>query len=207
MTQLRHLFTGFFIALFMLVSAGTITAAAQDMTPQETEAIHNELRALRDRAVAALKARDPDALMNELTDDIAFTAMNNEVVHGKQAAVEYYERMMEGASSIVQEMDVSVEPDVMSLLYGDGKTAVSTGDSVAYFKIRGGLEFTAPLRWTATLVDEGDGWKIASMHFSSNIFDNPIDAGIARYLWLLLGAAALIGLVVGFLLGRLRRAR
>ncbi|MCG6856924.1 MAG: nuclear transport factor 2 family protein, partial [Salaquimonas sp.] len=203
----KQFFAGIFITFLMIFFAGTITAAAQDLTPQQTEAIHNELRALHDRAVAAMKARDPNALMAEMTDDVAFTAMNNEVVHGKKAAMEYYNKMMEGASSIVQDMDVTVEPDVLSLLYAGGQAAVSTGDSTAHFKIRGGLEFTAPLRWTATLVHQVDGWKIASMHFSANIFDSPVEAGIAKYLWLIIAVAVFAGLFLGFLAGRMRRAR
>lgn len=180
-------------------------ATAQELTASQTEAIHNELRAVRDRAVTAIKDRNADALMAELTDDIAFTAMNNEAVHGKEAAKAYYQRMMSGASSIVEDMSVTIEPDILSDLHNTGESAISTGDSVAYFKIRGGLEFTAPLRWTASLVHDGGSWKIAAMHFSSNIFDNPVEKGISKYLWLILSVAGLIGLVVGLVLGRIRR--
>ena len=73
-------------------------------------------------------------------------------------------------------MSVTIEPDILSNLHNSGESAISTGDSVAYFKIRGGLEFTAPLRWTASLVHDSGSWKIAAMHFSSNIFDNPVEA-------------------------------
>ncbi|MFZ2099460.1 MAG: nuclear transport factor 2 family protein [Oricola sp.] len=202
----KHISAFLLIAFSLFPIAGTTGASAQDLTARQTETIHNELRALRDRAVAALQARDTDALMAELTEDIAFTAMNNEVVHGKQAAIEYYLRMMNGAASLVEDMSVTIEPDILSNLHVGGQSAVSTGDSIAYFKIRGGLEFTAPLRWTANLVHQDDGWKVASVHFSSNIFDNPVSAGISKYLWLILAAAGIAGLVIGYLLGRLRRA-
>lgn len=207
MPHLKKAFAFLSVALVLFLAAGTPASFGQELTQQQAESIHNELRALRDRAVEALKARDAGALMAELTDDIAFTAMNNEVVHGKQAAMEYYERMMNGAASIVEDMSVTIEPDILSNLHAGGLSAVSTGDSVAYFRIRGGLEFTAPLRWTASLVRQDDGWKIAAMHFSANIFDNPVSAGISKYLWMFLAAAGLVGLVLGFLIGRMRRAR
>ncbi len=173
------------------------------------EAIHNELRALRTRAVEAVNRRDAEALLAEMTDDVVFTAMNNEVVRGRADARAYYDRMLGGAARVIEDMRITVEPDALSVLHNNGESAISTGNSEAYFKIRGGLEFTAPLRWTAGLVREGGAWKIASMHFSANVFQNPVDAGIRRYLWLMLvvaGAAGLlIGGVLGLVLGRRRR--
>lgn len=180
-------------------------ALAQQPTPEQAEAIHTELRALKDRAIAAIKDRKPDALFGDLTEDIAFTAMDNVPVHGKTEAKAYYDRMMNGASSVVQDMSVTLEPDVLSALHNNGQSAVSTGNSTAYFKLRGGLEFSAPLRWTASLVNEGGAWKVASAHFSANMFENPIDSGIRKYLYLMLAAAGLVGLVLGFIFGRSRR--
>lgn len=191
---------------FLLFAMGVAPQSrAQQLTEQQTQAIHNDLRALRDRALAAIKDRNADALFAELTDDVAFTAMDNVPVHGKAEVKAYYDRMMSGASSVVQDMNITLEPDILSVLHNNGTTAVSTGNSIAWFKLRGGLEFTAPLRWTATLVNEGGGWKVASAHFSANMFENPIDTGIRKYLYPMLGLVGVIGLVIGFLVGRVRR--
>lgn len=200
--EMRWTIRSLAVALAMFLAA---PALAQQPTPQQAEAIHNELRALRDRAVAAIKSRQEDALFADLTDDIAFTAMDSVPVHGKAEAKAYYDKMMSGAASIVEDMNITIEPDILSNLHNGGALAVSTGNSTAYFKLRGGIEFTAPLRWTATLVNEGAGWKVASAHFSANMFDNPIDAGIKRYLYLMLGAAGLVGLIIGYFVARLRR--
>lgn len=200
---MTRVFRSLVVALVFAIFAGP--SIAQQPTPEQAEAIHNELRALRDRAVAAIKDRKPDVLFNELTEDVAFTAMDNVPVHGKAEAKAYYDKMMSGASSIVQDMSITIEPDVLSALHNNGQSAISTGNSTAYFKLRGGLEFTAPLRWTAALVNDGAGWKVASAHFSANMFDSPIDTGIRKYLYLMLGAAGLVGLVIGFIFGRSRR--
>ncbi|NSX53782.1 nuclear transport factor 2 family protein [Parasulfitobacter algicola] len=187
------------ITILLIVLAAPLSAQNTD------EAIHNEIRAMKDRTIAALDARDVDALMNELSDNVYFTAMNNEAVHGKPAAREYYDRMMAGADSVVTDMAVTFDPDVLSALYVDGNSAVSTGFSKASFKMRGGLEFDVPLRWTAALARIDGEWKITGMHFSSDIFNNPISGEIMKYLWLFLTIAAVIGLLIGFLLGRKRR--
>ena len=194
-------------ALAALLLLFCTAAFAQDAGGDE--AIHNELRALRTRAVEAVNRRDAEALLAEMTGDVVFTAMNNEVVRGRADARAYYDRMLGGAARVIEDMRITVEPDALATLHNNGESAVSTGNSEAYFKIRGGLEFTAPLRWTAGLVRENGAWKIASMHFSANVFQNPVDAGIRRHLPLMLavagGAGLLIGGAFGLVLGRRRR--
>lgn len=173
-------------------------ALAQD------EAVHDEIRAMRDRAIAAFEARDVEALFAELDDRVLFTAMNNETVAGKEAMTTYYARMMDGAESLVTGLQVAFETDALATLVAGNQAAVATGTVVAAFKMRAGQEFTVPLRWTAALSRDSGGWKIVALHFSANIFDNPIDAALRKYLWLMLAAAVVVGLAVGLLLRRRR---
>ena len=67
------------------VLVALMTLVAPDASAQKApspEQIHNELRALKDRAVDAVNKRNRDALLRELAPNITFTAMDNEVVHG-----------------------------------------------------------------------------------------------------------------------------
>lgn len=193
------------LPVVLIFGAGSIPAAAQNMNAAQTEAVHEELRALLKRSVSAMEQKNPEALMAELSDDVVFTAMNNELVDGKAAALQYYQRMMDGSSSIVEDLELTVVPDIKSKLHNNGESAIAVGTSMATLKLRGGIEFTAPLRWSAGLVRDGKDWKIASLHYSGNIFENPIDTGLRKYLWLMLGGAGIIGLIIGFLMGRRRR--
>src|SRR5215468_8812445 len=167
------------LALLMVCALGAAAAQAQAPRPSD-EALHNELRALKDRAVAAVNKRDPDALMKELDPNVAFTAMNNEVVHGIAEAKAYYQKMLVGAARIVQDMSLTAEPDRPADIYENGTVAVATGTSNAHFKLSAGPEFDVPLRWTATLRRANDKWAIAGMHFSANMFDNPMMSALER---------------------------
>ncbi len=202
--MVRNMFKVMVLALAVIFAAPIPSVLAQ--TAEQDAAIHDDIRAMRDRAIAAFAARDADALLVELSENVYFTAMNNEAVHGKPALRDYYARMLNGADGLVQDMSVEFESDVLSALYDDGTAAVATGTADAAFKMRAGLEFKLPLRWTAALVKEGGAWKIAGMHFSANIFDNPLDTGLRKYLWLMLGGAGILGLIIGVLIGRRRRA-
>jgi ketosteroid isomerase-like protein len=171
------------------------------------EALHAELRALKDRAVAAVNKRDADALMRELDPNIAFTAMNNEVVHGIDEAKAYYQKMLVGAARIVQDMSLTAEPDRPADIYANGTMAVATGTSNAHFKLAAGPEFDVPLRWSATLRRANDKWAIAGMHFSANMFENPILSAMERSIkWIAIGTGV-VAILVGFFAGRWSRRR
>lgn len=187
----------FFRALVcaILLALGS-PALAQD------EAVHDEIRALRDRAIASFEARDAEALLADLDDRVIFTAMNNETVTGKDQLRDYYARMMDGSAGLVSDLQVTFETDALATLLAGNQAAVASGSVIAAFKMRAGPEFTVPLRWTATLAQEAGTWKIVALHFSANIFDNPIDTALRRYLWLILAAAVAIGLVAGLFLRR-----
>jgi uncharacterized protein (TIGR02246 family) len=179
-------------------------AAPAGMTPEEAAA-HNALRALRDRLVAAVNAKDPDAILTDLDDDVLFTAMNNEVVHGKDEARAYYAKMLVGSQRIVEDMSLTVAVDDLSILMADGQVALAAGSSVANFDMMVGESFEVPLRWTATLRNTEGGWKVAAIHFSANMFDNPLMSGFQTFAYALAGGLGLLGLLLGWLIGRRRK--
>jgi ketosteroid isomerase-like protein len=190
------------IFLFLLTLAAMLPAHAAE----NDTAIHDEIRAFKGRMLEAIQRRDIDAMLAMTTDEVAFTAMDNVPLHGKKEVRAYYSRMMEGAESIVTDMQITLEPDVLSALYDDGQVAVSTGDSTVSFKLRAGLEFTAPLRWTTAMIRDHGEWKIASAHFSANMFDNPLEGFVKKYVWAIVAIALGLGLIAGFWVGRRKRS-
>ncbi len=185
-------------------SPAPAAAAPAGMTPEEAAA-HKGLRGLRDRLVAAVNAKDPDAIEADLDEDILFTAMNNEVVHGKNEARAYYAKMLVGSRRIVEDMSLTVDVDDLSILLADGEVAMAAGSSVAKFDMMVGDSFEVPLRWTATLNNTDKGWKVASIHFSANMFDNPLMAGFRTFAYALAGGIGVLGLIIGWLIGRRRK--
>jgi ketosteroid isomerase-like protein len=199
-----------FLTLLLTVPAFNVAVAAAQNSNQASspadEAIHTQLRALKDRAIAAVDRRDIDALLAETDQNVVFTPMDNEVAHGRKAVRAYFEKMMTGDSRIVQDFFVTFEPDAPSVLYNSGNNAVSVGSSKAHFKLARGLEFDIDGRWTADLAKENDKWLITAFHYSVDMFDNPLLSAAKRMIWYVGIGTALTGLVIGFLVGR-RRTR
>jgi ketosteroid isomerase-like protein len=185
----------------MLLTMSLNPACAQTA---DEEALHNELRALKDRLTTALNNNDIEAALQETSPNVVFTAMNNDVAHGHDELRGYFERMMKGDSRIVDELKVSFEPDQLSTIYG-GTNAIAVGSSKAHFKLAQGLEFDVDGRWTADLVKEGGKWQLSAIHYSVNMFDNPLLNNAKNLAWMVGAGAAVIGLLVGYFAGRMRR--
>jgi len=184
-----------------------IAAQAQSTKPDSEAAIHEELRAVKQRLVDAVNKKDADALFAEMSPDVRFTAMNNDHVHGIKEGRAYYDRMMSGANKFLNDLTMTSEVDDLAKLYADNRIAVATGVSNTHFDIRGGLAFDVPLRWTATLEQTSGKWKLAAVHFSADVSSNPLlSAATVFWKWVAAGAAV-ICLLAGFLIGRIRRKK
>ena len=201
------------LLLALLAAAPTVAdtqtdpaAALQTRQNPDSEALHNELRALRDAMQQALNQRDLDTLLAHVADDVVFTTMNGDRVHGKDGIRAYYDKMLGGANPVVQSIEAEFSVEELSHLY-HGNTAVAFGSSSDRYRLTGGETWTVEPKWSATLVRQDGRWLIADFHYSVNMFDNPVLAAQRK---LLLGggaAAALAAAAAGFLLGRRGRKK
>jgi ketosteroid isomerase-like protein len=191
--------------LLATVGMLAVLAGAGHSTGQPVEdPLHAELRLLRDDLVDAVNKRDVPRLLKHLHPDVVVTWQNAEVSRHPEGVRAYLARMLEGPNRIVDSFTTAVAVDELTILYG-GDSGISFGSTQDHFSLRGGQSFDLTSRWSATLVRHEDRWVIASFHASTNLFDNPLLTG-AKRLAMGLGAGALIvGVLVGWLVGRRRR--
>src|SRR6266704_6398589 len=166
------------IAAVVLLCLAALPVSSQAPPPKD-EAVHNELRALRDGLIDAMNKGDIDRELAYLHPNVVVTWHNAEVSRGRDGVRAYLTRMLSGPNRIVSSYSASVEVDELTILYG-GNTGVSFGSAVEHFKLNNGTTLDMPARWSATLVKEGDKWLVASLHASDNLFDNPLLAMAKR---------------------------
>jgi len=170
------------------------------------EQVHDELRILRERMFEAYEKRDLDALLEDCSEDIVITWQNGDRNLGHDEFRAFYTKMMSGENAIVKDISTTFAVDDTSILYGED-TAIARGTVNDRFTLANGSEFLLRSKWTATVVQVEDSWKVASFHVSASIFDNPILEKAKNSLVFASGIGALAGLVVGMLLMRLMRKR
>jgi ketosteroid isomerase-like protein len=182
-----------------------VALPAQSQAPSKDEAVHNELRALRDGLLEAIKKGDIDAQLGYLHPNVVVTWQNAEVSRGRDGVRAYLNRILQGAGKAVESYTTEVNVDELTILYG-GDTGISFGSALDHYKLTSGSTLDIPSRWSATLVNEGGKWLIAGVHSSTNLFDNPPLTAAKRLAYIAGGACLVLGLVVGFFVGRRKRA-
>jgi ketosteroid isomerase-like protein len=182
-----------------------VLAGAGHSTAQPAEdPSHAELRLLRDDLVDAVNKRDVPRLLKHLHPDVVVTWQNAEVSRHPEGVRAYLARMLEGPSRVVDNFTTAVAVDELTILHG-GDTGISFGSTRDHFSLRSGQSFDLDSRWTATLVRHDGRWVIASFHASTNLFDNPLLTGTKRLAVGGVAGALIVGVLVGWLIGRRRR--
>ena len=190
------------ICLLSAVVAVVAHAQQNDPPPAEEE-VHDQLRVLRDKAVEAFKERDMDTLLQCLTDDVAVVVQNGELYQGHEGVREFHKEMSEGDDRKVQSQETDFKVDELSTLYGED-TATAHGTIDDHFVLTRGMEFDLSSRWTATMVKQGDEWKVATFHVSTNMFDNGVMDQLMWWNSIKVGLIALLaGIVVAFVITKL----
>lgn len=200
------------------VCAATLAVAApiyaqQAETAASVGATHEALRVLKQEAEDAFNAMgrsgelsDLERLLDLVHDDIVLAAMNGRIARGKDGIIEYFMASMTGPGRTVQSVEHTFDVAELTTLYGDD-TGVAYGTTHGAYELTNGLSFEVDANWTATMVNENGRWLLASFQFAPSIFDNPIlDRTLSSMYWGI-GIAGVVGLVVGFLVGRRSRVR
>jgi len=174
---------------------GRFTARAAE------DAAHNDLRTLRSEVIEAITKGDIDSVISHVHSNVVVTWQNNEVCRGHQGLRDFFNRM---GKQTFRGYKVPPTPDELTILYG-GDTGVSFGQTVAQYTLFG-KSYDLKSRWTATLVKENGKWLLAGYHISMNVLDNPLLNGAKQALFWAAGGALVVGLIVGWLVRRPKRA-
>lgn len=170
------------------------------------EAMHEEIRKIRDEILAAIAKGDFDAIVPYLHPNVVFTPMNNKVCRGPNEVRDYFNRMLKGPDAVLKSVTFDMKVDRLTDLYGD--TGLAFGDSDAVYTLKNGMQLPVTTRWTCALVRQDGHFKIAAFQASPDAFDNTIlrqKTRAASYKGG--GIGAVVGLLVGLILAIPLRSR
>ncbi len=172
----------------------------------KADAIHDQLRALREEFIEAVNAKNYDALIALLHPEVILTAQdgkNLSLIRRQDGVRKYLDRLLVAPGHGVESMKLNPKVDDLSVIYQDN-TAIAFGSSLDHYKLANGTEFDLKTRWSVTVIKEGEKWLLANIHVSTNLFENPVLATVSRMaIWLSIGSG-FVFLVVGLFAGRLR---
>lgn len=186
--------------VFCVVSLKAFGQEAADLSKQNHEATHAAIRQLRDGLIEAVNNKDLDKLTSLLHKDVILTAQDGEklsTVRGVKEIRDYIDRLLVGPSAGVTKLVVHPKVAELTILHGDD-AGIAYGDSSDDYTLRNGTQFVLNSRWSATVVKtDNDHWQLASLHISSNLFDNPVLNAQVKYATLVTVVAGVAGILIG----------
>ena len=168
------------------------------------EAIHDQLRQFRTEIELVVEKGDWEELRPFLSSRVVGVWLDGTQSHGIDQVIDYLQSKTDGENAIVDRFTLTTEVAELSDLYGQ-TTAIAFGTAESGFILRG-RELSMEGPWLATMIKEGDDWKLASLTASVGAFDNPLLGWARRLLWIVGVGAGLIGLAIGRFIGRKSRA-
>ncbi|BAY11315.1 YybH family protein [Calothrix sp. NIES-2098] len=175
--------------LLVLVLWNIPQYALADVNQQEIDSIIRT----REIALQALNTRNFSQIEPYLHPTFTITTVDNQVFHKVPEFEKYWNQQF---SDTIQDIKMALKGDIIRTFLSP-ETVVSSGDAIATFSFKDGKAADMAMRWTAVLQKLQNKWTIQSLHFSSNLLDNPVLNATKRMRWII-GVAAGIG---GFLLG------
>ncbi|MBI1766564.1 MAG: nuclear transport factor 2 family protein [Acidobacteria bacterium] len=198
------LFASFVGLLFALAAIPVTAAEPAPSTAGDTSTVG--LDRLRSAVKEAYNRGDTAALTRYLHPDVVIIFPDGAVLKGRQALLDYYERMLKAPGHRVASF--TADPIVESrTVHND--VGLSYGQMNDQYVLTDGKRFGLNSRFTITVFKtpdgptDTDGWMIRSFHASTDAFDNPVLLLVSQHvLW----TSGLIGLVIGAILGLLAGA-
>ena len=190
--------------LFLGLQAQAATVPQLDPAGGRVED-RQQLRELLDAMERGISALDIEALLKLTQPDVVITWQNAEVSRGHEQVRAHYDRMIKGGAPIVRKFSTKATLGGPAAFYGD--SAVAYGTNVDRYELADGLAFTLKANWSTTAVKVDGQWKVAALHFSTNLFDNALLKAAERFAWYAACAALLLGVVLTWLVMRLRRKK
>ena len=190
----------FLLAVFLFLFLAPVASMAQDdPRAADREALLVILSGVED----ALNARDMTGALKYLDDNVIITYHDATVTQGPDAALEYYNRMMEGSAAVVTEFSTVASVGAPAVFHGD--TATAFGTTVDKYVLAAGLEINLDADWSMTAQKKDGEWKVLALHFSTNLFDNQL-LNSANDMNKIMGAGGVVvGVLLMFVIGRVRR--
>ena len=123
-------------------------AAKKDPATDKAAATHDEIRAVREGILQAIKTKDADALIAYLHPDVVMTLQDGKelkTIRKHEGVRDYLIRLLTGPQPGVKSFQPSVTVDELTILHGDD-TGIAFGSSRDHYILADNSEFEVPTR-------------------------------------------------------------
>ncbi len=190
----------------ILMSVVLIACSPILVAQESDEAIHSELRALLGGMEEAVNNGSYGDLAQYFHEDAFITTINQEVLSSAAEIEPYFEGWF-GEGGYLESLRMDLEADALTEFFGDKTFGIVRGSGQEDYVLSKGRFIPMQTRWTATMSKNDAGeWKILALHIGTNFLDNPVHTATENAVKYAAGGGIVIGLLIGFFVGRRKRS-
>lgn len=171
----------------------------------EYETDRREMKVLLESIVKDLNDGAIENFDQYLAPDAVVTFYDGRHAVGGEAVKAYMQKMLTGDNPVLKSITTTAEEDTEAKVYAND-FATAHGWLKNELVFIGGKKMLVDGRWTTSLIKQDDHWKIAALHFSTNIFDNAVLNEAKNNLWMFTIFAFVVGFIFGWLFKRAKKS-
>ena len=194
------------LALRSVVVFGLLVLTANLAVAEERQEDHDALRLMLKTGAEALNTRNIEALRPILNDPFFITSIDQKTFTDLGQFKSYYEHFFTGDNPPLKSIIFNPVAEIKTTFITEN-TGICYGTSNDMYVFKNGKSKQMNTKWTATVVKSAGSWKLANLHLAVNALDNPLLQTLREKMYLVAGAGVIVGLVLSFLIGLLRRKK
>ncbi|MDR3477459.1 MAG: nuclear transport factor 2 family protein [Gammaproteobacteria bacterium] len=165
----------------------------------DVAADHDALRNLRKEAMEALNSNNFDHLTPLLDKSFTITTVDNHKFTKPEEFKAYWQSLLTGDKAVLKSIEFDPTADGLTEFLSPD-IGVVYGTSTDTYHFTDGDIRKMHTRWTAVVRRNPDGWKLVAVHFSANIFHNPVLHAAKKCSYWFGAAGLILGFVIALLL-------
>ena len=155
----------------------------------------------------AINAQNVEGILAQMSPDCTVTWWNAEISRGHDEIRAYYRRMVQDPGRYITKYTTQAKLGAHARFVGSGAdVALADGSMEDEFFPVVRSPFKLSSRWSATAAKSRGVWKIVNLHLSSNVFTNVLISELAHAVWFAGVGGVVVGGLLGWFLGRRRKA-
>ena len=184
--------------LFILLFIPFLTAYADGTDRSEDrEQLKKTLFSIED----SLNKLQMKRLLSHFDEHAILSFMTTEVANGKAGILAYYEQMFNLPNAPLKSFQTKASLDGPAQFHGN--TIVASGRTQDHFELADGRKYQFNTRWLASAVKKQGEWKVVSLNFSVDPFENVVLDEVEGKIYNYALLAFFAGLVIMFLITRM----
>jgi hypothetical protein len=185
----------------------SLAALGQEPAPNDPHAADRQQMLHIFREVeTSINEQKLDRMVKQMDPAATVVWANGEISRGPAEILAYYDRMVKGPDRVLSRYTTKAKLNGHARFLADGTVAIADGTMEDEFTstLRGPFKLNS--NWTTTLAKINGEWKVVSLHLSANVFNNVLLDDAKKALTYTAGGGLLAGALIGWFLGRRRKA-